>query len=132
MQHGLCKHQRAPQEATFKEDKEEQYTKSEIGIVLCQAQEPRGQATHERKRQPVETGEGDHNAQRELALCRWNAPPATFEKRRSDHMGRIERVSSEDVEDQEPEAQGRCATCSGHYPFLIPLDRFRRPALWPS
>src|SRR6266567_7750209 len=132
MQHGLCKHQRAPQEATFKEDKEEQHTKSEIGIVLCQAQEPRGQATHERERQPVETGECDHNAQRELALYRWNEPPATFEKRRSEHMGCIERVSSEDVKEQEPEAQCRRATCSGHDPFLIQLDRFRHLALWPS
>src|SRR6266404_4253919 len=133
MQHGLCEHHGAPQKAAFKEDKKQQHTKSEIGVVLCQSQKLRSQDTNEREYQPVETGEGDHNAQRELDPCRWNEPPATgFEKRRSEHMGRRERVSSEHVEDKESEAQCRRATCASHHPFLVQFDRCRRLAVWPG
>src|SRR5215831_3591491 len=58
LEHGLCDHHGSPHEAFCREDKEEQHPKAEIGIVLGQYQERRGQGTQDLEHQPVESGEG--------------------------------------------------------------------------
>src|SRR5262249_35703701 len=72
MQHGLCEHHGSPHEGSCQEDKAEQHPKAKIGIVLGLCQKPRGQGTKELERQPVESGEGDHNPEREFEVCRWH------------------------------------------------------------
>src|SRR5438067_1510702 len=123
MQHWLREHHVFSQEPDFKEDKEEQHTKAEIGIVLCQAQEPRGKNTNEHERKPVYTGEFSHNSQRTLHMCRLNQAPTTCEKRCTEHLRCIKRMSIKHVEDQEPEGNGRSTTYSGNNPFLVRLER---------
>src|SRR6266571_3918063 len=99
MEHGLREHHSSPHEAAYSEDKEEQHTKSEIGIMLCQCQEQRGKGTNELERQPVYSSECSHNTQREFDMCRWHKPALTFEQCRTEHIGCREKVSSPHVEE---------------------------------
>src|SRR5215831_3695965 len=133
MQHGLCEHHGSPYKTSCREDKEKQHAKAEIGIVLGQCQERRSQGTRQRERQPVEHGEGAHNPQRELEVCRWHkqhVPP--FEQCHTEHIGCIERVASQHVEEPEPEGNGRRTTGASYHPFLGQCEPCRRASLWRS
>src|SRR5262245_49465721 len=101
---------------SVKRTKQSRTPKAEIEIELCSCQEPRGKSTNEREHQPMEPGEGAHNPERDLDMCRWHKLAPTLEKCRTEPMGCRERVSSQHVEEQELEGHGR----SPHVPAIIP------------
>src|SRR5215831_17168970 len=125
MEHGLREHHSSPHETFGREDKAEQHPKAEIGIVLGQYQEHRGKGPKELEYQPVESGEGAHNPERDLDMCRWHKPADTFEKGCTEHMGCRERVAGPHVEAQEPEGNGRSPAGAGNNSFLGPFGCFR-------
>src|SRR5262245_24077272 len=113
-------------EAKLENHEEQQNAKAQMQIALCQSEQPRCQATDQAKYHAVHPGVDEDHLQRNGLRRRWLDASAAAKERHAQNVGREERTTVDQIDDEKPQRDGGRADQARDQSLLISLRNLRR------